>query len=184
MRARDAVVRPKPIQKPFRPLSVAASKKFLISSLPRWGAGWYTSRSITRGDSSKGYVLTGEDYAAKVDWINESCRSRGIDPESVDRGLLLSIVIGESESELDKKIERSRLGSPIKHYRSMPSEVYREFLLTGTPDKIRNVVEGYIKLGVSDFLVTFRDIEYDENDFESVELFGKKVIESIKSKYR
>jgi len=169
---RNAVVKPKPIQKPHPPISIAALGRKLITDISGWGAGWLVAD-----------LPDVKPYIEMVKWMDSSCRRRGIDPKQVKRGAKFQVIIGETEKELEEKVLRSYQNSAFKIPQGTTMTDYREKFLTGTPDRIHAIVEGFVNLGVSDITVSFMDPEFRENDFRSLELFGKEVINPIRSAY-
>ncbi|NIN52129.1 MAG: LLM class flavin-dependent oxidoreductase [Nitrososphaeria archaeon] len=167
---RNAVVKPKPIQIPYPPIAVAAQGKNLIEAMPQMGAGWYVAADMPIGE-----------YKERVRWMNNACRRKGVDPQSIKRGVRLQLIIDETDRELEEKILRSYENSPFNAPKEMTLTKYREKYLAGTPDMIRDVIKSYIDLGVSDFIITFMEPDFRKNDFRSIELFGKEVINPIKS---
>jgi hypothetical protein len=51
--------------------------------------------------------------------------------------------------------------------------------MTG-PQRVRIIVEGFINLGVTTIVVSLMDPEFRDNDFRSLELFRKEIIDPIR----
>jgi alkanesulfonate monooxygenase SsuD/methylene tetrahydromethanopterin reductase-like flavin-dependent oxidoreductase (luciferase family) len=167
----NALVEPKPLQTPHPPIYIAAKGKRLIEAIPQLGVGWHSS------------YLQGTPYAKRARWMNDACNRFGGKPEFIKRGLRLSVIIGETERDSEEKLLKSYHNSPFNYSREMSLAKYREMILVGTPYTVREIIRSYIGLGVSDFIIAFMEPEFRENDFHSIELFGKEVIDPIKSVY-
>jgi alkanesulfonate monooxygenase SsuD/methylene tetrahydromethanopterin reductase-like flavin-dependent oxidoreductase (luciferase family) len=168
----NASVYPKPVQNPHPPIRVAAMGEKLITAIPKWGVGWYVQDipDIT-------------PYREQVKWMDNACRQEGVDPKQVNRGAKLQVIIAETEKELNEKVMRCYQKSAFKLPKQLTVDDYRKSYVTGTAERVREIIVGFVKLGASDFIVSFMDPEFRENDFHSVELFSKEVIHPIKSEY-
>jgi alkanesulfonate monooxygenase SsuD/methylene tetrahydromethanopterin reductase-like flavin-dependent oxidoreductase (luciferase family) len=168
----NAEVKPKPVQKPHPPIAVGALRRRLITALPQWGVGWYVAD-----------LSDFRPYIEMVKWMNDSCRQHGLDIKQIKRGARLQIIIGETEKELEETVRRTYENSAFKIPNGTSLARYRDMypFVAGTPDRIRAVIAGFVDLGVSNIIVSFMDPEFRENDFHSLELFAKEVIDPIKS---
>jgi alkanesulfonate monooxygenase SsuD/methylene tetrahydromethanopterin reductase-like flavin-dependent oxidoreductase (luciferase family) len=166
----NADVTPKPVQKPHPPLSVAAVGKRLIGALAAWNVGWYVQD-----------LPDAESYVNMVKLMESSCRKNNVDPKQVTRGAKLQVMIAETEKELKETIRRSYEKSAFKLPKETQLAEYATHYVTGTPDKVRSVMEHFAELGATNIVVSFMDPEFRENDFHSLELFSKEVVHPMKN---
>ena len=167
-----ASVRPKPIQTPHPPIAVAAMGKRSINAIPKWKVDWYVQD-----------IPDSTSYVQRVKWMENACRLNKVDPKTVKRGAKLQVIIAETEKELEQKVNECYEKSAFKLPKGLSVANYQKSFVTGTTDRVHKIMTDFVNLGATDIIVSFMDPEFRENDFESINLFSKYVIDPIKSEY-
>jgi alkanesulfonate monooxygenase SsuD/methylene tetrahydromethanopterin reductase-like flavin-dependent oxidoreductase (luciferase family) len=139
---KNAVCKPKPIQKPYPPITVGGNGEKLLE---------VTAKYADRFDW--GALPSKEDYEHKLEVLENHCRVVGRDFGEIERSAWPSgqILIAEDQTALAKKAEKFK-----------PSNVGLQDYLKGTlaitADQCRDPLQAYTDLGVTYFMLYFADL--------------------------
>jgi F420-dependent oxidoreductase-like protein len=156
----DAICEPKPIQKPYPPIIVAGGgEKFTLR---------VTAQHANRFDF--GYLPNLEKYKHKLNVLKHHCESVGRQFDDIEQSCWPTgqIFIGENKRELLKKI-RKKLPEGF----SLNNFVKTSFV--GTPEDCIKLLQPYVKMGVTQFMLFFGDLP----ELDGLKLFAEKVAEKI-----
>jgi alkanesulfonate monooxygenase SsuD/methylene tetrahydromethanopterin reductase-like flavin-dependent oxidoreductase (luciferase family) len=155
-RVNTAVCEPKPVQKPYPPITVGGcGEKHLLK---------VTALQADRFDFS--YLPSLALYKHKLELLQEHCRLVGRNFEEIEKSSWpeAQIILGEDKKALDEKVEQ------IKPSGVSRKDFERSHFL-GTPDEFVARLEPYLGLGVNRFMLFFADLP----DKDSLRLFAKHV---------
>jgi F420-dependent oxidoreductase-like protein len=142
----DAILEPKPVQKPHPPVLIGGSgEQLTLRAVARW---------------ADGCNLFGDPATVKhkLDVLRKHCENEGRDYESIERTCLTGMLIAEDEAAL--QAAKTRLGLP---------DPFRGFALT-VPQAV-DLVGAYQQAGVQ--MMIFSSYV---NDVETLELFAAEVL--------
>lgn len=156
----DAVCEPKPVQKPHPPLVIA-------------GAGEKHTLQVTAQHADRfdfGYLPSLDEYKHKLDVLQKHCKAVGRNFSDIERSCWPTgqIFIGENKQELDKKVRQQ-----LPENMSLDDFVKTSFV--GTPEGCVNLLEPYIGLGVTHFMLFFGDMP----ELDGLRLFAKTVAKKL-----
>jgi alkanesulfonate monooxygenase SsuD/methylene tetrahydromethanopterin reductase-like flavin-dependent oxidoreductase (luciferase family) len=140
---KDAVCEPKPMQKPYPPITIGgAEEKYTLK---------VTAKYADRFDW--GYLPSVELYKHKLEVLENHCMAVGRDFGEIERSAWPSgqILIAENQKGLDEKIKKLK----------PPSVSLRDYMkgtLAVTANECRNPLEIYVDLGASYFMLYFADL--------------------------
>lgn len=155
----DALCEPKPVQRPHPPLWVGGmGEKLTLRVVAKSADGWNT------------FFMPEEAYRHKLDVLAEHCRAVGRDPADIRKQLVLQAVVGESEKDVDARVERLAAARRVDPVR------LRGLALAGTPEQCVERLLPYVEMGVGDFLIGARM----PADLETLELIAKKVAPALR----
>jgi F420-dependent oxidoreductase-like protein len=161
-RVNEAVCEPKPIQKPHPPITIGGSgEKFTLKVV---------AQHADRYDW--GYVPSLESYKNKLDILESHCEAVGRDFNEIEKSCWLGgqIFIAPDQKELSEKI------SQLKP-KNVSLEDFKKFNFIATPDECRKEILRYTSLGVTYFMLFFKDL----SDMISLRLFAEKVVKKMKT---
>jgi F420-dependent oxidoreductase-like protein len=146
----DALCEPKPLQKPHIPLWIGgAGEQLTLRVVAESADGWNT------------FLIPLEAYQRKLDALAGHCRDVGRDPADIRKSLVVQVVVGETEAEVQERAQRLAPGLTP---------------LIGTPEQCVEQILPYVRLGVADFLIGARA----PADMRSLELIAQKVAPLVK----
>ncbi len=152
-RVYGAINYPKPLQKPHPPIMVGGFGEKIMAKI------------IAKHADKSNFFGTPEEFKRKIAVLEKHCKEIGRDCDEIKKTIAITAAIFESEDELRKFVnELYALGFSVE-----------EFLrnsLTGTPDKIVSKIREYIRAGVEEFIIYFKDVE----SIKPLEVFAEKVI--------
>ena len=123
------------------------------------------AKIIAKHADKSNFFGTPEEFKRKIAVLEKHCKEIGRDCDEIKKTIAITAAIFESEDELRKFVnELYALGFSVE-----------EFLrnsLTGTPDKIVSKIREYIRAGVEEFIIYFKDVE----SIKPLEVFAEKVI--------
>ena len=161
-RVNEAVCEPKPVQKPHPPITIGGSgEKFTLKVV---------AQHADRYDW--GYMSSLESYKNKLDILESHCKAVGRDFNEIEKSCWLGsqIFIAPDQKELAKKM------SHLKP-KNVSLEEFKKFNLVATPDECRKEILRYTSLGVTYFMLFFKD----HSDMSSLRLFAEKVVKKMKT---
>ena len=150
----DAVMEPKPVQKPRPPIWIGGiGKRYTLRLVAKhadwWNCGHGYDLSILKGclESLKGH-----------------CRDLGRDYETIHKSKFISCFVSEDEGEIAETVEATR--------GMLPARDFMDLHLIGTPETCLEKIEVFSDLEIEYMMVKFLDTPSSA----SLELFGKKVL--------
>jgi len=144
--AEDAILEPKPVQKPHPPIMIGGSGEQL------------TLRAVARLGNACNIFGAPEIVKQKYEILRRHCEKERRNYDEIERTNLTGIVIAKDESAL--KVKRDKLKVP---------DPYRGFVVT-VPQAIE-LIGRYKEAGVQTFICSFY-----RNDWESMELLAGEVM--------
>jgi len=155
-RLKEAVCNAPTIQKPHPPLWIGGRLPMMLRAIGEMGLDW-------------SYFGQGpEDYARAVRVLEESAKRKGLDPARIRHSIFSGIVLAKERRQFDEALSRSAKAR---------GKTVEEFLagsytaIYGTPDECIHLIEAFMKLGVSLFVL--RDYDADGGNLK---LFGELVL--------
>ncbi|MCW4016419.1 MAG: TIGR03560 family F420-dependent LLM class oxidoreductase [Candidatus Bathyarchaeota archaeon] len=159
-RIKDAVCKPKPVQKPHPPIVICGGGEKLTLKV--------TAQHANRYDW--GYLKSFEDYKRKLDVLKKHCNAVDRRFDEIEKSCWPAgqTFIGDDKQELEQKVMQW-----VPEGVSLDDFVKTNFV--GTPkDYIQNI-RPYMNLGVTQFMLFFGDLP----DLTGLKIFAKNVIPVI-----
>ncbi len=158
---KDAVCEPKPVQKPYPPITVGGSGELLM----RKATAPYADRF------DWGFLPSIEAYKHKVEVLEEQCKAVGRDFGEVEKSCWPGgqVLIAHNQKDLGEKISKRKPAN-------IGSEDFRKTLLAGTPDECILQLRRYVDLGVTYFMLFFGDFP----SLDGLKLFAEEVVGKMK----
>ncbi len=155
----NAICEPKPLQKPYPPITVGGSSEPLIRKV--------TAPYADRFDWG---LLPFEEYKRKLDLLENQCKMIGRDFGKIEKSCWPAgqIIIAQNERELSEKI--SLIKPAIINL-----EEFKKTTLAGTPDDCIEQLHLYADLGVTYFMLFFADMP----KLDGLKQFSESVINKI-----
>ena len=153
----NAVCEPKPLQKPHPPIVIGGGGEKLTLKVTACFANRY----------DWGYVPSFEEYEHKLQILKNHCADVGRDFNDIEKSCwpVGQIFLGKTQKDADNLFSKF-----------LPQGVNLEdFLKTsfvGTPKDFFDMIEPYLKLDVTQFMLYFGDLPQTE----SLQLFAEKVV--------
>jgi F420-dependent oxidoreductase-like protein len=166
--ADDAIVAPKPLQD---------------NGLPLWIAGGgekVTLRIAAKYAQYTNYTSEPEGFAHKSQVLAEHCREVGTDFHAIVRSANFNAVIGESEADVQQRVQRIRArqitkANPVA-VDGMLSTVTAPESASGTPEQVIEKLRRMRDLGCEYAILYFPEAAYDRS---GIELFERKIIPEL-----
>jgi alkanesulfonate monooxygenase SsuD/methylene tetrahydromethanopterin reductase-like flavin-dependent oxidoreductase (luciferase family) len=157
---KDAVCEPKPLQKPYPPITVGGSGELLMKKA--------TAPYADRFDL--GFLQSIEDYKRKLDVLENQCKLIGRNFGEIERSCWPGgqVIIARNQIELSEKI--SQLKPPNSSLKD-----FAKGALVGMPNECISQLEAYVGLGVTYFMLFFSDF----SKFDGLRLFAEEVIHKM-----
>lgn len=157
---RDAVCEPKPVQKPYPPITIGGGGEKLTLKVTALHADRY----------DWGYLPSVEEYKRKLKVLEKHCDAVGRSFNEIEKSCWPAgqIFIGEDRKELKK---RSLQLMP----KGVSLEDFTRTSFVGTPEDFIKQLRQYLNLGVTHFMLFFGDLP----DLRGLRLFAEKVVQKI-----
>jgi alkanesulfonate monooxygenase SsuD/methylene tetrahydromethanopterin reductase-like flavin-dependent oxidoreductase (luciferase family) len=157
---KDAVCEPKPIQKPYPPITVGGSSLSLISEV--------TAPYANRFDW--GFLPSSKDYKQKLEALEKQCKASRRNFLEIEKSCWPSgqVLIAKSQKELKEKISKLK---PAK----VSLAEFRKTTLAGTPDQCIEKLQVYSDMGVTNFMLYFADFP----EMAGLRLFTESVADKM-----
>ena len=128
---------PRPIQKPHPPIWIGGQAELVLRRVGRWADGFIP------------VFLTPETAAPIFDRVNEYAQEYGREPSSVTKALHIYACLADTPEE------GARITSEVlsKRYHRDASRSADRSVLFGTPDECRKLIEEFIEVGVTHFVI-------------------------------
>jgi F420-dependent oxidoreductase-like protein len=157
---KEAICNPKPIQKPHPTIMVGGSgEKYLLKVVAKH-ANRYNI-----------FFGTPHEMKRKITILKDYCSKNGRDHKEIQYSVVLPCIITESGEDINQIVARYKR-------RDKTIEQYLDFLVggitIGTPERIMNGLNQYIELGVSHFIIQFKDLNNS-----ILKLFRSQIINKI-----
>ncbi len=157
---KDAVCEPKPLQKPYPPITVGGNGELLMKKA--------TAPYADRFDW--GFLPSLEEYKRKLEMLDQQCKSIGRNFKDIEKSCWPGgqVVIAHSQREVSEKISQQKLAN-------VSLEDYKKTILAGTSDECIEQLHVYVDLGVTYFMLFFADIP----KIDGLKIFAKDVISNL-----
>jgi F420-dependent oxidoreductase-like protein len=155
----DAICNPKPIQKPHPVIMVGGEgERYLLKVV---------AKHADRYNHPCGSVQV---LKRKISIIKEHCNSIGRNHKDIEYSILASCLVRETEEELREVIKlRKKQLHGIQQIKAAES-----ISLVGTPENIRRVINEYIDLGITHFVLDLIGLNED-----TVKMVDSKIIKKL-----
>jgi len=157
---KNAVCEPKPLQKPYPPITVGGSSELLLRKV--------TTRYADRFDF--GFLQSVERYKRKLEVLEKECIAIGRNFGGIEKSCWPGgqVLIARNERELNEKAsQKNALGLSL--------EDFKKATLVGTPEECREQLRVYVDLGVTCFMLYFGDLPR----VDGLRLFAESVMNSM-----
>ncbi len=153
---KDAVCYPKPMQKPYPPITVGGSSELIM----RKATAPYADRF------DWGYMPSIEAYKCKLAILENQCKAIGRNFSEIERSCWPGgqVLIAEDQRELGKKVSERKPAD-------VSLEAFKKTTLIGTPDECLKQLRVYVDLDVTYFMLFFADLP----SLDGLRLFAEKV---------
>ena len=157
---RDAVCEPKPVQKPYPPITIGGGGEKLTLKVTALHADRY----------DWGYLPSVEEYKRKLKVLEKHCDAVGRSFNEIEKSCWPAgqIFIGEDRKELKK---RSLQLMP----KGVSLEDFTRTSFVGTPEDFIKQLRQYMFLGVTHFMLFFGDLP----DLRGLRLFAENIVRKI-----
>ena len=139
-----AINQPKPVQKPYPPLWVCGGgEKVTLKLLAKYG-------------DYGNWDVDVDGFIHKTNILKEHCKNEQRDFNEIGKTLHTNVIIANTKSELDKKIEK------LSKYTNIPQENYYEKPLIGTKDDVFNTIKEFEEVDCSYLIAYIPDIVWGD----------------------
>ena len=139
-----AINQPKPVQKPYPPLWVCGGgEKVTLKLLAKYG-------------DYGNWDVDVEGFIHKTNILKEHCKNEQRDFNEIGKTLHTNVIIANTKSELDKKIEK------LSKYTNIPQENYYEKPLIGTKEEVFNTIKEFEEVDCSYLIAYIPDIVWGD----------------------
>ena len=139
-----AINQPKPVQKPYPPLWVCGGgEKVTLKLLAKYG-------------DYGNWDVDVEGFIHKTNILKEHCKNEQRDFNEIGKTLHTNVLIANTKSELDKKIEK------LSKYTNIPQENYYEKPLIGTKEEVFNTIKEFEEVDCSYLIAYIPDIVWGD----------------------
>ena len=157
---KNAICEPKPIQKPYPPITVGGSGELLMQKA--------TAPYADRFDW--GILPSIEEYKRKLEVLENQCNVIGRDFAEIEKSCWPGgqVIIARNQKELGEKISERKSSD-------MSLEDFQKTVLAGTPDDCIEQLQIYVDLGVTYFMLFFTDLQR----LDELKVFAEGVINKM-----
>jgi alkanesulfonate monooxygenase SsuD/methylene tetrahydromethanopterin reductase-like flavin-dependent oxidoreductase (luciferase family) len=175
----DVVCDPKPLQKPYPPITIGGGGENLTLK----AVAAYADRWNARG--------LADEYKHKLDLLKKYCARIGRDYNSIDKTYYTSMDLYHTEDALIEAMKELYQYGMERRRRSWDPnwsfdewlDIYRTKNLIGTPDECLDKIQQFIDIGVTYFIFSIRAARRVPNLVErkeSLRLFAEHIINPLK----
>jgi F420-dependent oxidoreductase-like protein len=145
----DAECNPKPIQKPYPPITIGGSgEKKMLRLVAQFADRW---------NLPAGY----ESFQHKFDVLKQHCKDVGRDIKEIDISEQLLVCIGQTDAEVEQKWKGAQALRP-----------FSTTGIKGTPKQLIEELKKRVAMGITTFTIFFSDFAPPQ----TIELFAKEVM--------
>jgi F420-dependent oxidoreductase-like protein len=155
----DAICNPKPVQKPHPVIMVGGEGERYLLKVVAKHAGRYNHPC--------GSIQT---LKRKISILKEHCISIGPDHKDIEYSMLASCLVRETEEDLRNVISRRK--TQLHGIQQVRAAEYTS--LIGTPERIRTVVNRYIDIGLTHFVLDLVGLDKD-----TIKMIDSKIIKKL-----
>jgi F420-dependent oxidoreductase-like protein len=158
-RVQDAVCEPKAVQKPHPPVTVGGcGEKYTLK---------ITAQYADRFDF--GYLPTLEEYERKLQVLKAHCVSVGRDLSELEKSCWPAgqIILAQNPRTVEEKIQQFKP-------KSVSCGDFLKYTFAGTPGEFEVILQAYVDLGVTHFMLFFPDLPEPGSLRLFAETVGKK----------
>lgn len=158
---KEAVCKPKPIQKPYPPITIGgAGEKYTLR---------VTARYADRVDF--GFLSTPEEYKHKLEVLKNHCKGLGRAFRDIELSCWPSgqVLIAKDQESISSVISSMKPSG-------MPLEEFRKETFIGTPQECLSHLQPYVDAGFTYFMLYFGDLP----STKSLELFANAVANRLR----
>lgn len=151
---------PRPVQQPRPPIWVGGQGDRVLGVTAEYADGW----------NAGGWVGAPEAYSERVQVLERHCERTGRDPAAISRSINRYALVGEDESDLERRWERLRKLTPPGVLDGTSLEEYRQGRLVGTVEQVREQVAGWEALGVATLIVNLGAVPFSVTTTDDIEV--------------
>ncbi len=159
-RVDGAKLLPPPLQTPRPPVWVGGRGNRLLGLVARYAEGWNTC-----------WAISPTDYQERLDQLARACDRVGRDPATVRRSLGLYLLVGENETDLQRRFDRLVEVSPAGVLAGQTLGSFREGRLVGTGQEVREKVDQWVSLGVEEIIAGLGAVPFQATSLDDLEMF-------------
>jgi probable F420-dependent oxidoreductase len=119
---------------------------------------------------------TPETYGERARAADAACEREGRDPASLRRAVGLFSLVGESQDDLVAQYRALQAWAPGGALDGEPLEDYMRDTLTGTPERVRELVAEYAALGVDEIIVNAGSVPFSLFDEQMLDAIAETLI--------
>lgn len=156
---REAVCKPKPVQKPHPPMWIGGRGEKLLM------------RVVAESGDYSNFSGTLEDFKSRFKALEKHCRNIGRDPKEIKRSCDNFVITAKSEREVKEKAQKyvQRVSGQYITRPLYSEEPVLARGIVGTPEQCVNTMRKFIDLGITYFTPKF-------DEWESLQVYAEKVI--------
>jgi F420-dependent oxidoreductase-like protein len=163
---KEARLNPKPAQMPAPLLVGGGGEKRTLRVVARYADEWNVP------------AMPMDRYRAKVEALEGHCERQKRDPNTIARSQMCAFLIGETESDVKRRVEA--LQQVIPPFAQIPVDSAASMLrgrgwLTGTPGQVIEQIQSLEAEGVSRIMLQ----HHNQTDFEVLELIAKEILPKV-----
>lgn len=141
-----AVNYPKPVQRPHPPIMVGGSGRLLLKVAAR------------HADIYNCPFVSVEEYRSKDAMLREHCMSIGRDHNSIERSLLMRVIVGRDEDDLMARISKVKgMDESVDEFIARSSR----HTLIGMPEDVASALQDYAAIGIRHFILHIMGMDED-----------------------
>jgi F420-dependent oxidoreductase-like protein len=149
--------------------------------IPLWIAGGGEKKTLRIAAEHAAYTNfdgSPEGFAHKSEVLAGHCRDIGRDFDEITRSANYNVVIGETERDVEDKLEwiRAHYSKVVPDRADQVVEQFRSGPAVGTPDKVAETLGRLRDAGMTYAICFFADAAYDRS---SIELFEREVVPAL-----
>jgi probable F420-dependent oxidoreductase len=154
-----ARVNPGATQRPAPPLWVGGRGDRLLALAATHADGWNTVWSMTPAA-----------YRSRLEVLDVACERVGRDPETLQRSLGLTTIVGEDEADVRRRYDRFRALAPPGTAPDVDLAEWRQGRLVGTVDDVQEQLGEWAELGVTTVIANLGAVPFAVTDVDDLDM--------------